>query len=242
LDFFFEIYENLPRQGPGDKTSTLKALASLPSLSTESAILDIGCGSGKQTRHLSSVSRANIFAIDIHLPFLKILKKNSSEDTVHPLCASMFDLPFREKTFDLIWSEGALYFLGFEKGLRECTKYLKPGGCIAVTDLCWIKENLPVEIQDFFDREYPQIESIPEHIKTIRNCGYNLINHFILSESSWWDDYYRPLERQIAFYSKNNPHDNALLEFLQEQKKEIEMFRRYSKYYGYVFYIMQKSR
>ena len=35
-----------------------------------------------------------------------------------PLAASMEDLPFESSYFDLIWSEGAIYNIGFEKGIK----------------------------------------------------------------------------------------------------------------------------
>ncbi|WP_373463197.1 hypothetical protein [Bacillus sp. SORGH_AS_0510] len=36
----------------------------------------------------------------------------------------MKSLPYDEGQFDIIWSEGAIFIIGFEKGLREWKKYL----------------------------------------------------------------------------------------------------------------------
>ena len=34
-------------------------------------------------------------------------------------------LPFQEEELDLIWSEGAIYNIGFERGMNEWNKFLK---------------------------------------------------------------------------------------------------------------------
>ena len=46
----------------------------------------------------------------------------------------MDNLPFQNEELDLIWSEGAIYNIGFERGMNEWNKYLKKGGFIAVSE------------------------------------------------------------------------------------------------------------
>lgn len=62
----------------------------------------------------------------------------------------MDNLPFREEELDLIWSEGAIYNIGFERGLNEWRKYLKTGGYIAVSEISWFTEQRPAEIHNFW--------------------------------------------------------------------------------------------
>ncbi|GAM56739.1 probable transcription regulator [Vibrio ishigakensis] len=47
----------------------------------------------------------------------------------------MGDLPFEEDSFDVLWSEGAVYNIGFETGIRDWRKYLKSGGTLVVSEL-----------------------------------------------------------------------------------------------------------
>ena len=61
----------------------------------------------------------------------------------------MTQLTFADETFDAIWSEGAIYNIGFGKGLSEWRRFLKPGGIIAVTDASWLTLDRPSEIADF---------------------------------------------------------------------------------------------
>jgi len=46
-DLFYEIFEDLPRQGAGDQEFTKKTLSMVAGLPENPEILDIGCGMGK---------------------------------------------------------------------------------------------------------------------------------------------------------------------------------------------------
>ena len=49
MEYFFELFGDLPRQGPGCGEATLRALELLKDLPPQPKVLDIGCGSGMQT-------------------------------------------------------------------------------------------------------------------------------------------------------------------------------------------------
>jgi len=119
---FYHIFESLPRQGPGCREATRKAFLQLPALPDDAAILNIGCGSGAQTRDLAALTSGTITAVDNHQPFLDALASRANMDGLHgrvtTVCASMDKLPFEPGQFDLIWSEGAIFIMGFEQGLR----------------------------------------------------------------------------------------------------------------------------
>lgn len=57
------------------------------------------------------------------------------------------------ETYDLIWSEGALYAMGFKEGLAHCRRLMAPDGLMAVTELCWLRSDPPVACRDFFAAE-----------------------------------------------------------------------------------------
>ena len=73
-----------------------------------------------------------------HQPFLDELARRAADagvsERVKTVGASMFDLAF-DMHFDLIWSEGAIYIMGFSEGLRAWRPLLKPAGYVAVTEL-----------------------------------------------------------------------------------------------------------
>ncbi|TFG27501.1 MAG: class I SAM-dependent methyltransferase [Promethearchaeota archaeon] len=245
MDLLFELFSNLPRQGPGDNESTRKAYSFLKELPPKPTILDIGCGSGMQTLELAIISDGKVIAIDIHQPFLEELSQKAKNlnllDKIEPLNLSMFDLEFEENSFDVIWSEGALYIYGLENALKDWQKFLKNKGYFVFSEVCWFKDEIPQELRDFWLKEYPAIKSIEMNLKLIAKNNLNIIAHFKLPESSWWDNLYIPFEKNIEKKRIKYADDKTKLEQINEMSIEIDMFRKYSDYYGYSFFITQKQ-
>lgn len=243
MDIFFEIHRDLPREGPGDEASTRAAYAMMTGLPEKPRILDIGCGPGMQTLVLARVSGGDITAIDTHTPFLDALEQKAQAaglgQQITTRNMSMKALEFAPGSFDVVWSEGAVYIMGFEAGLRAWKPYLKPGGYIAVTEVSWIKQGLPAEVRDYWESEYPEIRATEANLEIIRGLGYQVTGHFALPPSSWWDDYYRPLQERLVILREKYRDDPAALEALAGSQKEIEVFKQYNAWYSYVFYIMQ---
>ncbi|NGQ96582.1 methyltransferase domain-containing protein [Brevibacillus sp. SYP-B805] len=240
---FFEIHKDIPREGPGSNESTRKAYGLLQGLPPRPQILDIGCGPGMQTLELARLTDGSITAVDTHEPFLAELTRRAAaaglQGKITPLVASMFSLPFPAKSFDVIWSEGAIFIIGFERGLREWRSYLKPNGFLAVTEISWLRRDLPDEVAQFWAANYPAMKSVGENIDLIRQTGYVPVDHFVLPESDWWNDYYDPLEKRVAVLrEKYADHPDALAQ-LAETQAEIDLYRKYADCYGYVFYLMQ---
>ncbi len=242
MNIFWEIHYGLPREAPGDEESTVRALRLMRDLPAAPHILDIACGPGAQTIALARNSDALITAIDTRQEFLDELCRRAAQagvsERIRPVKASMFELRFDE-TFDAIWSEGAIYIMGFEEGLRAWRPLLKPGGYIAVTELSWLKPDPPQEIRDFWTEAYPGAESIEGNLKRVQAAGYNLIEHFTLPESSWWRPYYDPMAARVAELREKYRGDEAALQALDTELTEIEMYRKYSAWYGYVFHVMR---
>jgi ubiquinone/menaquinone biosynthesis C-methylase UbiE len=129
-DIFFEIHSGLPREAPGDDASTARAFDFVHGLPPEPDVLDIGCGPGAQTLVLAGLTRGRITAVDVHAPFLDDLRSRAKRPGVagriQAVRASMFSLPFVDASFNLVWSEGAIYLMGFDKGLAGWRRVLRP--------------------------------------------------------------------------------------------------------------------
>lgn len=239
---FWQVHSGLPREAPGSDASTLRAFSMLPNLPDSPRILDIGCGPGAQTVSLARNSQAEITAVDTHQPFLDDLNRRANQanvaERIHPLKASMFELNFAEP-FDVIWSEGAIYIIGFEQGLRDWRRLLKPGGFIAVTELSWIKSNPPETARRFWEVDYPGMGTVDENIKRIASAGYRAIGHFTLPESDWWVNYYHPISDRITALRDQYPDNPEAQHWLDVENAEIDLYHHFSDWYGYVFFIAQ---
>lgn len=242
-DLFFEVHKDLPREGPGSDASTSRALAQLVGLSPNPLILDVGCGPGMQTLALSRLTGGKIIAVDTHQPFLDDLNRRAHQvgldDHIVTRNQSMFALDFVEASFDAIWSEGAIYIIGFEAGLRAWQRFLKPGGYAAVSELTWLRPNPPLEIRTYWEQEYPAIGDLKQNLARVQAAGYRPLGHFVLPPSDWMDPYYTPLEARLEMLRQKYSQDAAVLAQLVEHQREIDLFRQYHEWYSYIFYTMQ---
>lgn len=244
INLICEYFSSIERQGPGSKEATLKALSFIDNLTKNSRIVDIGCGTGGQTRTLAQKAPGIITGIDLFPQFIDIFNEKAKElhiqDRLKGIVGSMNELPFHDDEIDLIWAEGAIYNIGFVRGLTEWKKFLKKGSYIAVTEVSWFTEERPKEINDFWQDAYPEIDTIPNKIIQMQKIGYRPIANFILSENCWTENYYIPqLKAQELFLRKYKGNQTAE-ELIANQKHEALLYSKYKKYYGYVFYIGKK--
>lgn len=240
-----EYFSSLRRQGPGSDEATLQALSFLPGLSNGAKIADLGCGSGSSTLLLAQHTEARITALDIFPDFIEVLKANAANlglaHKINPLVGSMEALPFAENEYDVIWSEGAIYNIGFERGLNEWRRYIKQGGYVAVTEASWLTDERPREIEKFWTDAYPEMNTVTHNIAVMQHCGYRIVAAFVLPDVCWTENFYAPqVEAQRIFWEKHRGNNTAMM-LIDNQRREAEMYAKYHKYYGYLFYIGQKD-
>lgn len=244
---FWEIHSGLPREGPGDNESTRRAYFMASGLPASPRILDVGCGPGMQTIELARISGGTVVALDTHRPFLDELDRRAAatgfEARIRTVCASMFKMPFEAGEFDLLWSEGALYFMGFERGITEWRRFLAPDGYLCVTEPCWLKADPPDVLRAHW-AEYPGMTSVEETGARIARAGYEEIGHFTIPLSAWWDDYYGPKRKRLAVLREKYRDDAGALAEVGESETEIAVHAKYADlgYYGYVFFTMRRGR
>jgi len=242
--YFFELFESLPRGGPGDNASTRKAWRAMPDVPPSPEILDIGCGPGVQTIEMARLSGGKITALDNHQPFLDKLRREADRlglsAHIKTLNKSMFEMNFPSGSFDVIWSEGAIYFLGLENGLRACLPFLRNGGYVAVTEAVWLKPGAPDDVRKLW-QAYPALTTVADNLEIIGRTGLRILDHFVLPARSWLDDYYDPMEKRIAELRRKYAGNAEALIIFETSQTEIDIFRKHSEFYGYAFFVMRKG-
>jgi SAM-dependent methyltransferase len=246
IELIIDLHKDSDRQGPGSENDTLKALGLL-NLPTDQKlkVADIGCGSGGQTILLAKKLNGQITAVDIFPKFLNELNEKSEKlgltDKIVTLEKSMDYLPFNKGEFDLIWSEGAIYNIGFENGLKKWKDYLKVGGYLAVSEITWITQTRPEEIEEFWKAEYPEVDTASNKIKQLENNGYSLVGYFYLSQDSWIETYYKPMHARFENFLKRNNNSEFAKKVVEDNQAEIDLYEKFKDYYSYGFYIARKN-
>jgi len=239
-----EYFSGMERQGPGSPEVTNQALSFIDNLTNESKIADIGCGTGGQTVVLAKHTSGHIIGIDLFADFIDILNANikrlNLQNRVDGIVGSMDNLSFQNEELDLIWSEGAIYNIGFERGMKGWHKFLKKGGFIAVSEASWFTGKRPAEIDRFWKDAYPEMGIISDKVKQMEKAGYVPVAIFVLPENCWTEHFYGPQALvQENFLKKYAGNKNAE-DLVKNERHEAELYYKYKEFYGYVFYIGKK--
>lgn len=245
FQLLIDLHKGANRQGPGGDAETEKALGlAMIDRSAPLKIADIGCGTGASTLLLARLLEARITAVDFLQDFLEELKGKAEKlglsKKITTLCCSMDDLPFEDEEYDVIWSEGAIYNIGFEKGVADWRRYLKTGGLLVVSEITWITGDRPSELQQYWDGEYPEIDVASSKIAVLEKTGYSPIGYFVLPERCWLDNYYRPMQNRFKDFLDRNGNSEEACAVVASEEREIEMYERYKDYYGYGVYVAIK--
>ena len=247
MEMFFKIYEGLDREGPGSSEMTKRAFDLCEGLPEAPAILELGCGTGGATIHLANLCEGTIVATDVYQPFLdRLIKRaeiNEVADKVAVAIMDMGDLDFGPESFDLIWCEGAAYIMGVDKAFQYWKQFLKPGGCLVISDAVWlsreIQETAPDEVKAFWAEGYPVMRTAEENALAGESHGYTSLGHFTIN-TECWDDFYNDVGNRmnnIESVYGDNPDGRAIIDIT---RKEIAQYREYPGTYGYEMHVFRK--
>lgn len=203
LSLLIDLHLEAARQGPGDATQTRRAieLAGLSGL-RDLRVAHIGCGTGASSLVLAQDLRSRVAAVDTLPAFLAALQSRAEQadraERITPVNASMDRLLFEVESQDAIWSEGAIYNMGFENDVSQWCRHLKPGGVLAVSELTWLTASRPIELEDHWRAQYPEVGAASSKLDVLERHDYAPIGYFVLPEHCWLDAYYRPMQQRFA--------------------------------------------
>lgn len=246
LDLLIDLHRDGERQGPGNASDTRLAVA-LSGLSGAKGlrIADIGCGTGASTLVLARELDATVTAVDLVPEFLLELQRRAEReglaDRVTTLAASMEALPFEKEAFDAVWSEGAIYNIGFANGIQAVRRFLKPGGILAVSELTWLTRERPMELEQHWREEYAEVDRASAKIKLLEEYGYSPVGYFALCERSWLENYYRPMQRRFDDFLSRHGNSEAARAVVEAEGKEIALYERYSAFVSYGYYVARRT-
>lgn len=242
--YFFEVFENIPRQGPGMNSSTRKAFNVIHHLLPEQPeILDIGCGKGVQTLELARLSEGSITALDNRPFFLSCLRNDAAaqgySERIRCIEADMKEMNFGETKFDLIWAEGSVFIIGIREGLKQWKRFLKSGGIMVFSDLVWLTDSRPEDLNAYMEEECQYVLTIDEVLSEARKNDYTCIKHFTLPDEGWTEAYFRPQQEIINKMRVKYKDSEEARKTFDALEFEREMISRSLQYVGYEFFMLQ---
>lgn len=245
LTLLTALHQDNERQGPGgdDETRLAITLAGLRGR-RGLRIADIGCGTGASARVLAQELDACITAVDFLPAFLERLTQRAAAqgiaDRIEVLAGTMDELAFGESSLDAIWAEGAIYNMGFTKGVRAWRRFLKPGGILAVSELTWLTAERPKELNSHWMELYPEVATAATKMAILEDNGYAPVGYFTLPERCWLENYYRPLQACFPAFLERCGHAEAARGIVAEEEREIALYERYREFVSYGFYVARR--
>jgi SAM-dependent methyltransferase len=247
MKLLVEFHKGGLRQGPGgdDETRLAIQMSGLRG-QRDLRIADIGCGTGASTIVLANELDAHITAVDFLPDFLAVLDAKAKQAGVATRIAtvpeSMDRLPFENASLDAIWSEGAIYNMGFEAGIKAWKRFLKLGGILAVSELTWLTDERPAELQAHWDREYPEVATASSKLAVLEANGFSPIGYFALPLHCWLDNYYNPIKARIPAFLEAHGQSETARAIVEAEEKEIALFDKHSDFVSYGYYIARNRK
>jgi len=246
LKLLIDLHITADRQGPGGEAETRRAVE-LSGLSKRRnlRVADIGCGTGASTLVLAKTLDANIVAVDFLSEFLDVLRSRAARagvaDRIETVNASMDALPMEPGTLDAIWSEGAIYNMGFENGVRQWRTLLKPGGVLAVSELTWLTDGRPAELEKHWRSQYAEVGTASSKMAVLERNGYTPIGYFTLAQHCWLDAYYLPMQKRFPDFLAMHESDAAAQAVVAAEELEIALYAQHRDFVSYGYYIARKT-
>jgi SAM-dependent methyltransferase len=246
LRLLLDLHAGANRQGPGGAAQTRRAIE-LAGISGRRGlrVADIGCGSGASTLVLARALDARVIAIDLHPRFLDALDARAAAAglaaRIRTVSASMDALPLAAGHLDAIWSEGAIYNMGFENGVRQWRPLLARGGILAVSELTWLTASRPAQIEAHWRAHYPEVGTASSKLAALERNGYAVLGCFVLPERCWLDAYYRPMQRRFPAFLARHAASEAARAIVAAEELEIALYERYRAFVGYGYYVARRT-
>jgi ubiquinone/menaquinone biosynthesis C-methylase UbiE len=131
-------------------------------------ILELACGTGRVTSHLSkSVQHYTLTATDLNPDMIEVAKKIVLDERIKWLPADAMQLPFADNSFDLVVMQfGIMFFPDKLKGLTEAYRVLRPGGRLIFNTWDKVENNDAIHegrqvIESYFGDNPPVFYNVP---------------------------------------------------------------------------------
>lgn len=238
LAALFDVFESLPRCGPGLADQTLRALAACTGRPAAPRVVDLGCGPGPSALALAGAG-CEVIAVDQHAPFIDTLQRRAAAAglRVDARLGDMRAPGLPAGSVDVVWAEGSAYSVGLAEAFAAWRPLVGPGGWLACTELCWRGPDRPAAAQAFFEIEYPAMGEPAQVEALLAAHGWAPRARFWLPDEAW-AAYYGPLRAALPGARARHPSPEAQAA-LDALAAEAALYDAHGSAYGYAFFIAE---
>lgn len=184
----------------------------------DSRLLDLGCGTAVCSLELLRDWHGSLTAVDPDAESIECVRGKARALGLAARVTGIVDgVPSTRippGPFDIVLAEGLLNVIGFEPGLREARRHMRPGGSLIIHD------------------ELPGRE---QKLELLRAHGLRLAGSFELTSADWWSGFYRCLDRSIHDWRESGAEGGESL-FAREEA-ELAEYRRNPGRFCSIYYI-----
>lgn len=248
LEVYSDFFVNQQRKNPGTDKLTEGIIRDLFKMEDEGSriqIADVGCGIGHNSMFIAGLlPNCFIKGFDMLEAEIDIYNRTVSaygfSNRCEGICTDLDQLPLEKESLDLIWAEGSISSVGFEEGLSSWKEYLKPGGCIYLTDTVWVREEeRPVDME-WVEFTQPDICTIKQKVEWMERLGYEVIRASELPAEATMNHYGSLFNYLPVFHNKHRGNKTA--EMLYESMRyEIQFYDRYSYLWNHAMFLARKK-
>ena len=234
-DAFFAVHRDLPREGPG-LAEDVAWVGGLIGISPQGQVCDAGCGPGGDLAALRQlVPEGRIDGFEKVPHFVDAARKRFAGDpSVRIFAASMEGL---SGPYDLIWSAGAVYFLGVARALNAWRGALSDQGAVAFSHPCLFTDAPSKAALAFWEAEPGGIETELTTRDEIAAAGWRVLAARPLSDAAW-AAYYEPIEARCDALEAAGVSE-AVAAAIAAARKEASDWRTVARETGYMLYVVR---
>jgi SAM-dependent methyltransferase len=138
--------------------SATDELAELCHISSDSYVLDVGCGAGVTACYLVQQYGCRVVGVDILEKMVQRSRERAVKakltDKTEFRTADAQELPFADNLFDAVITESVTAFPADKlKAVQEYARVTKPGGFVGLNESTWLKLPVPPEIAAWASQE-----------------------------------------------------------------------------------------
>ena len=236
------ITDDFDYLAPGGRSYTTTS-GMIAKLNKRSRVLELASGKGEAACTLASKFGCKIEAYDIDPVVVEYsrekAKKLGLEDFIDFEVKDCRDLDFGTGFYDMILAEGgALTYLGREDAVAHCAELLKEGHCLAITDLIYLREEIPETVRDAYEEGVFEYLTEIKYREMLERNGFEIAHLSMLPQSAW-DRYYMGMRRKII-----NGKDRFTKEFRDSMMREIDVYYNMGGMFsvGYVYVVARLAK